>query len=113
MIFDEMGVCHRRNRVTQREEANTVGWSVRKRTVGGVAREPATRLVCHRRQQIWVGQDQAVDVQNTRGLGTGCGDARFDEGAAQHSNGYLQTAMAEPQLPEHSRGSGLDHEHCS
>ena len=81
-----------------------IGWPVRKRTVGGVVREAATVLVRHRNQHIWVGNDQAVAVQETRGSGGGCGDIFFDMGCHSgfqrlpgHSHGRNTTSRALPE----------------
>ena len=52
-------------------------------TVGGVVREAATVLVRRRSQHIWVGYDQGVAMQETRGSGRGCGDIFFESRAAQ------------------------------
>ena len=43
--------------------------------------------------------------------GRGCGDHFSDKGATQYSNGCRRIPMTKTQLLEHSRGSGLDHEH--
>ena len=50
-------------------------------------------------------------MQETGGSGRGCGGIIFREGATQYSNGCRQTTMTKNQLLNHSRGSGLDHEH--
>ena len=45
---------------------------VRKRTVCRVVREAATTLVRRRSQHMWVGYDQRVAMQETRGSGRDC-----------------------------------------
>ena len=79
--------------------------------MGGVVREATTVLVRRRSQRVWVGYDEEVAMQETRGSGRGCGNIFFDGGATQYSNDCRQTTMTKTQLLEHSRGSGLDHEH--
>ena len=51
--------------------------------MGGAVREAATVLVRRRRQHVWVGYDQGVTMQETRGSGRGCGDVFFNEDATQ------------------------------
>ena len=46
-------------------------------------REAATVLVRRRSENIWVGYDQTVAMQEIRGSGRGCGDMFFDEGATR------------------------------
>ena len=51
--------------------------------MGWVVHEAATVLVRRRNEHIWVGYDQAVAMQETRGSRRGCGDIFFDEGATR------------------------------
>ena len=56
------------------------------------------------REHVWVGNHHGVPSQETGGSGSGCGGIFFEMRPTQHSN------VCNTQVPEHSGGSGLDHE---
>ena len=101
---------HRRRSERRDKSSDKFLRPVGKRTVAEVVHVAATRLVCQLRDYKWVGCDEAVHSQATEGLGGGCGGIFFAKSASQHSIVCHRKAMAETQLPEHSGGSGLDHE---
>ena len=60
--------------------------------------------------EVWVGYDQGVHSQEIGGSRGSVTLLFHGKTATQNVNVCQRTAMAETQLPEHSGGSGLDHE---